>query len=552
MTWLGRVAFQFNNLDKPDFKPSRAPLLITLALRDAKLDGEPAYQVWADIYSLLDFLIGPSDDPGPMELNSLMENVFNNKISLSTLNDQTAWQSFLARVGELPAPRINSTFQDTSLDMSFERDWRFMGQRFTLDGLIFQQLISDKVKERYFPKGLDIAAAFGSPTALNQLTKAGETKYPGYTSQMEKMQNLVNGLEEEYWTARFYSSWQYAFMAQVQGKNTNFPPFMQTTGWGFKDVNSVLGSWAELKHDTVLYAKMPEGLGGGGPPASGPAPSYVEPVPDVFYRLAYAARTLFDGVSVYVYSWQGNGWTNPSADGTPGVFEYVQFLSRLGENLQAIGDVAVKELHREVLLENDYYRIQSCLEFKECLDPVGRYSFHEAQPDPIPVVAAVSGYENEIMEAAVGTLNRIYVAVPLGDQLQIAQGGVFSYYEFIQPRNDRLTDEAWRTMLQNEAPQSPDWYNNFVVKGGSTKEVLAFRVGDIYTLTEEGANPPLNMRVEPSKSAGVVDQLGLDAYLELIDGPVENTYGTWWKARNLNNNKEGWVLENPAWFARSY
>ena len=311
----------------------------------------------------------PSDDPGPLELNTLMENVFGNQISLSTLQDPTAWQTFLVSVGDLPAPRINSTFQDTSVAMSFERDWRFMGQRFTLDGLIFQQLISDKVKERFFPKGLDIAAAFGSAPALNQLTKDGETKYPGYTTQMEKMQNLVKGLEEEYWTTRFYSSWQYAFMAQVQGKDTNFPPFMQTTGWGYKDVNSVLGSWAELKHDTVLYAKMPEGLGGGGPPTSGPAPSYVEPDPDVFYRLAYAARTLFDGVSVYIYSWQGNGWTNPSADGTPGVFEYVQFLSRLGENLQAIGDIAGRELNGEMLLENDYYRIQSCLEFKECLDP---------------------------------------------------------------------------------------------------------------------------------------------------------------------------------------
>ena len=182
----------------------------------------------------------------------------------------------------------------------------------------------------------------------------------------------------------------------------------------------------------------------------------------------------------------------------------------------------------------------------------GRYSPDFIKPDPVPVVAAVSGYENEIMEAAVGYLNRIYVVVPLGDKLQIAQGGVFSYYEFLQPRNDRLTDEAWRTMLQNDAPEPPEWYDNFVVKGGSTREVLAFRVGDIYTLTDEGANPPLNMRAEPSKSAAIVDQLGLDVYLEFIEGPVENATGTWWKARNLNNNKEGWVLENPAWFARSY
>ena len=326
---------------------------------------------------------------------------------------------------------------------------------------------------------------------------------------------------------------------------------MQTTAWGYKDVNSVLGSWAELKHDTVLYSKMPEGLGGGGPPTSGPAPSYVEPDPDVFFRLAYATRTLYDGVSVYVYNWQAYGWTDPSANGSPGVFEYVQFLSRLGENLQAFGDIAEKELKRESLSENDYYRIQSCLEFKECLD-YGSFSPDSMKPDPIPVIAAVSGYENEVLEAGVGNLNRIYVAVPFGGKLQIAQGGVFTYYEFRQSRNERLTDEAWREMLQDNPPTAQSWYDNFVISGGNVKDVLAFRVGDIYILTEEGANPPLNLRAEPSKSAEVVDQLGLDVYLEFIEGPVENLSGTWWKARNLNNNKEGWVLENPAWYARSY
>jgi hypothetical protein len=252
-----------------------------------------------------------------------------------------------------------------------------------------------------------------------------------------------------------------------------------------------------------------------------------------------------------VYSWQGYGWTKSSDIGNPSVIEYVQFLSRLGENLQAFGDIAERELNGESLTENDYYRIQSCLEFKECLD-YGSYSPDSMKPDPIPVIAAVSGYENEILEAGVGNLNRIYVAVPNGNKLQIAQGGVFTYYEFRQPRNDRLTDEDWREMLKKNPPTGQPWYQNFVIPGGNTRDVLAFRVGDVYYLTEEGANPPLNMRAEPSKTAVVVDQLGLDIYLEFIDGPIQNSVGTWWKARNLNNNKEGWVLENQSWYSRSF
>jgi hypothetical protein len=36
---------------------------------------------------------------------------------------------------------------------------------------------------------------------------------------------------------------------------------------------------------------------------------------------------------------------------------------------------------------------------------------------------------------------------------------VFSYYEFKHPMDDRLTDEAWQEMLENEEsrPSLPGW-----------------------------------------------------------------------------------------------
>ena len=87
------------------------------------------------------------------------------------------------------------------------------------------------------------------------------------------------------------------FQAQIEPKGVAFPAFMQTPAWRYKEINSMLSSWAELKHDTILYAKMPEGLGGGGPPTSAPAPAYVEPNPNLYYRLAFAARSMYDGLS---------------------------------------------------------------------------------------------------------------------------------------------------------------------------------------------------------------------------------------------------------------
>jgi hypothetical protein len=556
MTWFGRVAFKFQDTENPALKPSRAPLLITLALRDAKVDDQPAYKVWGNIYETIDFMIGPSDDPGPAELSALMEKIYGSKPDLSAVADNTKWQTFLARVNELPAPKINSTFARTSQGVTSERSWRFMGQRYTLDGFIFQNLVIDKVAERGFPNGLDIPAAFGSTQALSALQAAGETKYGGYMDQMAKMQALVKSQPEPEWLNRFYSSWLYAFLPQAAPKDASFPPYMQTTAWGYQDASSLLGSWAELKHDTVLYAKMPEGLGGGGPPMSGPPPAYVEPNPDVFYRLAYAAKTLSDGLTDLTGGWNQMGWVPPSDDSIQiGFTTYLNNLGHLADTLNRFGDDAALELQGKTLSQEEYGDIQSCLEMKECLQH-GAETPDASKADPIPVVAAVAGYRDEVLEAGVGYLNRIYVAVPFDGKLEIAQGGVFSYYEVKQPRSDRLTDEAWREKLVNNPPVSPAWTNQFTIPGGKAHDVLAFRIGDIYSLTENGYSPPLNMRAKPSKSAAIVKKFDNEFYLEIIDGPVKGPDGTWWKVREAmdfgSGQAEGWVLENPDWYKRSY
>jgi hypothetical protein len=549
MTWLGRVAFKFKDPDVPGLIPSRAPLIMTLALREAHVEGEPADQVWSGLNEIINFMIGPSDDPGPVEINRLMEEVYGRAMVASDLQDEAKWQSFLGQVDQLPASQINSTFASFSATQAASRDWRFMGQRFTLDSFIFQNLIYDKVGTDQFPRGLpsglDVAAAFGSSPALAALAAAGETQYAHYPEQMSTVQKIVN---------RFYSAWLYAFLPQVSLKDGSFPPFMRTAAYGYKEMNSLLGSWAELKHDTVLYVKMPEALGGGGPPTSPPAPAYVEPNPNVFYRLSYAAKALYQGLSPTLAAWnERTGLQNPSS-GSLGLSAYYYHLNGLAEAFLEFGSIAERELQGQTLTTDDFAAIQACLEIKDCLDR-GIYSRDPPKMDPIPVVAAVSGWKENVLEAGVGNLNRIYVAVPLEGKLEIAQGGVFTYYEFTQPRTDRLTDQAWVERLDKNPPPAPAWLSQFVLPGGSAANALAFRVGDVYLLTEKGFNPPLNLRAGPSTSEKVLGQLDQEMYLTIMDGPVKNGEGTWWKVqlfyRPDGGATEGWVRENPEWYERS-
>ena len=188
------------------------------------------------------------------------------------------------------------------MDLTAEKGWRFMGQRFTLDGMIFQNLIFDRVQDkpdgtrRDFPTGLDVMAAFGSTPALMELDAMGANEFPNYQDQLIKMVAAVQDQSEAQWLGRFYDGWLYSFLPVVRAKGDPFPSYMQTKAWSYKDLNTGLGSWAELKHDTILYTKMPEGAGGGGPPMSEPAASYVEPNPTAFYRMGYMAKMLSCGL----------------------------------------------------------------------------------------------------------------------------------------------------------------------------------------------------------------------------------------------------------------
>jgi hypothetical protein len=60
------------------------------------------------------------------------------------------------------------------------------------------------------------------------------------------------------------------------------------------------------------------------------------------------------------------------------------------------------------------------------------------------------GMGDVVLEVAVGFAHEIFVLVPAGGKFALARGASFSYYEFIHPAEDRLTDEQWQQMLGAE------------------------------------------------------------------------------------------------------
>jgi hypothetical protein len=157
-------------------------------------------------------------------------------------------------------------------------------------------------------------------------------------------------------------------------------------------------------------------------------------------------------------------------------------LTRLQNLAAAFQVMAEKELRGEPLTEDEYYFIRFYGGELEHLtmaaadsDEAGGLPVMDEEPQAA-VIADVAtapdpdgdGVPNPVaLEEAVGRIDEIYAVVPIVNDdgsvfLQVAKGGVFAYYEFQWPADDRLTDDAWRAMLDaGEAPPRPVWIDSF-------------------------------------------------------------------------------------------
>ncbi len=457
MMWYGRLTFRFKSEDE-----TRSAALITLALNQ---DANAA--AWGRIYEPTSYFVGVSDDVTYLQLKDALAGIYGAGADLqSVVSDAAKWPVFVEAVSKLDPPAINSMpIFDETIQPDREKEikgFRFMGQRFSLDASIFQRLVYREVKEndqgqrRMLPKGLDIPAALGSKEAYDILQSMDETGYKLYPENMAKMREYVAGLSPKDWTQNLYWNWLYTLLPLTQPKEGDpYPAFMRSQAWARKELNTLLGSWTELKHDTILYVKQMYAEAGGGEEKVDDR-GYVEPNPLVFERLAALAKATREGL--------GAKGLLSDRDKTS-----LERLEKLSSSLQAIAE---KELANRLVTDEDYGLIRSYgaqLEhfWIEAVRDVG-FQLHRSQADsqPAALVADVATDPNGlVLEEAIGHIDEIYAAVPVDGKLRIVKGGVYSYYEFTWPMQDRLTDVKWRQMLdEQKAPPRPEWTKAFLVQ----------------------------------------------------------------------------------------
>lgn len=456
MMWYGRMTLRASDEDQ-----TRSAVLMTLALQD-----EQAAASWERLYTVTSFFAGVSDDPTCLDYAPLVGAAYGEGTTAADLPGQDkAFSAFTASLAELKPAAINSIpiYEDQDKEEA-TAGLRFMGQRYTLDAAVFQQLIYDNVApkedktQRMLPDALDVPAAFGSETALNILNEQGDTDYPGYTENMEEIRTALDQAPAEVWSASLYAAWLDALRPLAEAKGEGWPQHMQSDAWARKDLSSLLGSWTELKHDTALYAKQVYGEMGGGGVEEADDRGWVETEPVVFGKLSALSQATADGLERL------------------GLLEEedAENLGILAELCRRLMVIAEKELKNELPTEEEFELIRTVggqLEhfWTETVydEAAGLYTPQQA---PAALVADVGTDPNGTVRQVGTDVNNIYVIVNVDGSLRLASGSVFGFYQFERPTSERMTDQQWWVELgyspdengnwnYGNPPQAPAWVN---------------------------------------------------------------------------------------------
>ncbi len=308
---------------------------------------------------------------------------------------------------------------------------------------------------RFMPSGLDVMSALGSEKAsqvLEENYKAGYCNYDGKTGEMK---SLVDSYSEEKWTENLYNAWLWMLQPVLREKPAGYPEWMRSETWKSKDLITALASWAELRHDTILYVKQSYTWAAGimatsAEPIEAKYYGYVEANPELFARAKYSSDFLLQGLE------------------ERGVMtgEVKTALERSSEMMGRLQEIAEKELEGEELSEGEYDYIKNIGSLFDSIltELASALTVTEGAPGPnmekstslegkddafkTSMVADVHTETNSkrVLEVGTGKVDWLLVAHKAKDgRIGIAAGPMFSYYEFAWPMDDRLTDEKWRS-----------------------------------------------------------------------------------------------------------
>jgi len=485
MMWLGRIDFFMtpppaNPWEEPWTKEDIRRMNISAFMIQELMQAYGIMDLLDENDQIITFFVGESDNLTPAEYSDIITGSAVQDAD-ELLND-AIYDPYYERIeaSQDAGQRILSSFflmdpyseEPGKLPASF----RVMGQKFIIDSYVFSNVVFDRIMYqgakiwRPMPDPLDAMFVLGNDDALPLLEN--ELEEFKYASQLEALRYLVDAYDDNFWGESLYNTW----LSGIRELNPpyasdNLPYFMKTTAWHQEKLNTQLASWAQLRHDNLLYAKQSYT---GGVGCSYPH-VMVEPYPEFYGAIGTFAAMAHD----YFKDYEGDSYI---------FFMIKNYFHSLETIMLKLEEIATYEVQQIPLTESQITWLQEMLTGGMASGPPlegwiaalfydtektreGDFVVADVHTQPTDEAGAPVG---KILHVGIGKLNLgVFLGNSPCDQYKPVAfvGPVMSYYEKVTENWDRLTDERWKQdVWDSNLPDRPDWTNIYLAdKQGNSK-----------------------------------------------------------------------------------
>ncbi|MCK4751067.1 MAG: DUF3160 domain-containing protein [Bacteroidales bacterium] len=480
MMWLGRIDFLLTAPPENPWEPGwtddelRRMQLGALTLNEALYGcGESDNLVKHE--EIISFMVGPDDNMTPGELQELSDRILT--VSADIFREET-FDSFMAELNASDdyGQKIMSNFflvdPFTSDPGNLPVSYKLLGQKFLIDSYVFSEVVFDRIVYenkkiwRPLPDPLDAMAALGNEDALALLETELDTYK--YASNMAGLKYLIDSYNDEFWEQSLYNTWLNAIRSlNPLPSSTGLPYFMQTTAWHHEKLNTQLTSWAQLRHDNILYGKQSYT---GGTGCSFPY-TLVEPYPELYGKLSIFAENASD--------FFGSVFSGEQVECQDRIVNYYQGYAEIMKKLETI---AQKELDHIRLSEDEVTFLKTMINHSMASGPAisGWYTdlffdvekglncdftVADVHTQPTELNGAVVG---KVLHVGNGNVNMgVFLAEnPCNPGQYVAYAGpVSSFHTEVTSNFKRLTDQEWEAYFwegYESFPDRPDWVASYL------------------------------------------------------------------------------------------
>ncbi len=440
-------------------------LLLAHSLGQPAPDGKVPVEDWRAIMEITSFFAGGSDDVDYPELRRWLGG--NTDLAGWTAEkavDPDLLATLGGKLGELRQPGILSQVRQSARAgesgeavLADSLQFRVFGQRFTYDAWVLTELTPPMMASLpATPTALYVAAALGDPKARElALAWVGSRAAPAqgdFATKLDELSATIAAVPDADWFGSMATKKLHLIGTLAGEKGDGFPAFMRSPRWGAKHVETMLGAYTQLKHDTLLYAKQSLAeMGEGGDTDK----IKEEDVPYGFVQPELRFWAELERLVNYTFA----GFTRHRL--LPNTVEEWGHLGRFQRDVAALRLLANKTAAGGKWNLEDRLWL---LEFNPSYmaEPVDPMNVQGPDDGKAAIVADIQTnvQKGEVLYQGLGRPYLILALVGDAGLNRLVAGTACDYYEFVQPLQERLTDEEWRKKfyaIDPEPQPKPDW-----------------------------------------------------------------------------------------------